>query len=300
MRDARDRNLYITQDTPHLMKTALLMGVVTGLFTVIGCIIGLLLYGKFGVNPLYLAGVCAGLAVIINGGVYTFSDRIMLRMYDTTVVSENIAPELYSKVSQLSMKAGLPMPKIGIINSEAPNSFATGRTPENAVIAVTSGALSLLQRDELEGVLAHELGHIKNGDMFISTLAAVTASTVFLVRWLWTAESKGIFTQVRRLFLSVFILPASLLIRLAVSGSYEYAADETGARISGNPNALADALIRIEESVTEDPMNQGSPAASHLFIVNPFKADTITHLLFVSPPTESRVQTLREMTHVSS
>ncbi|MBU7017199.1 MAG: M48 family metalloprotease [Theionarchaea archaeon] len=282
------------------MKTALLMGVVTGLFMAIGCIIGLLLCGYFGVSPLYLAVVFAGLAVIVNGGVYTFSDRIMLRMYDTTVVSENIAPELYSKVSQLSMKAGLPMPKIGIINNESPNSFATGRAPENAVIAVTSGALSLLQRDELEGVLAHELGHIKNGDMFISTLAAVTASTVFLVKWLWTAESKGLFTQVRRLFLFVLVLPASLLIRLAVSVNYEFAADETGAKISEKPNALADALIRIEESVMETPMLLGNPAASHVFIVNPFKADTITHLLCVSPPLERRVQTLREMAHLSS
>ena len=300
MRCAADRNLYITLDTPHLMKTALLMGVVTGLFMAIGCIIGLLCYGGLSVNPLYLVGVFAGLAVIVNGGVYTFSDRIMLRMYDTTVVSENIAPELYSKVSQLSVKAGLPMPKIGIINSESPNSFATGRAPENAVIAVTSGALSLLQRDELEGVLAHELGHIKNGDMFISTLAAVTASTVFLVKWLWTAESKGVFVQARRLILSLFILPASLLIRLAVSRNYEYAADDIGAKISGKPNALADALIRIQESALETPMNQGSPAASHMFIVNPFRADTIIHLLFVSPPIERRVQTLREMANLSS
>lgn len=283
------------------MKTALLMGVVIGLFAVIGCIVGMFLNLGFGVNPLTVVAVLIGLAVVVTSGTYRFSDRIILKMYDTAVVSENIAPELYSRIFQLSSKAGLPMPRIGIINNETPNAFATGRTPENAVVAVTSGALSLLQRDELEGVLAHELAHIKNGDMFISTMAAVTASIVFPLKWVWTGtETPPVITQVRRLLQFIFVPCAALLIRLAVPQNSEYSADKTGAAISGNPSALADALIRIDESITNSPLKHGSPATSHLFIVNPFRTKSFVRLLFTAPPTELRVQRLREMTHPSS
>ena len=282
------------------MKTALLMGVVIGLFAAIGCIVGMLLNLGFGVNPFTVVAVLIGLAVVVTSGTYRFCDRIILKMYDTAIVSENIAPELYSRIFQLSSKAGLPVPRIGIINNETPNAFATGRTPENAVVAVTSGALSLLRRDELEGVLAHELAHIKNGDMFISTLAAVTASIVFPLKWVWTgSETPIVITQVRRLLQLLFVPCAALLIRLAVPQNSEYSADETGAAISGNPSALADALVRIDESVTHSPLKHGSPATSHLFIVNPFRTKSFVRLLFTAPPTELRVQRLREMTNPS-
>ena len=217
------------------------------------------------------------------------------------IVSENIAPELYSLISQLSLKAGLPMPKIAVINKETPNAFATGRNPENAVIAVTSGALSLLRRDELEAVLAHELGHIKNRDMFISTVVAVMAGTIgylgFMGRMMvWDRGSRrdSGYTQLIGIALFVFIPLAAVLIRLAVSRTREYSADEKGASISGKPDALADALLRIEEAVKRKPMMHGSPATAHLFIVNPFAADSLT-FLSTHPSTRSRVERLRQM-----
>ena len=255
------------------MKTALLMSVVTGLILAIGYVLSLL----FGVNSLYIVLPVFCVTMVLNLLCYLYSDRVVLRMYSAHIVSENIAPELYSKISRLSMKAGLPVPKIAVITSETPNAFATGRTPENAVVAVTSGALSLLQRDELEAVLAHELGHIKNGDMFISTVVAFMTGI---------AGSAG-------------MLLASILVPLTVSRNREYAADKAGAEISGKPHALADALIRIEESVKQHPMEQGSPATAHLFIVNPFNLERLHRLLYqpisAHPSTESRVERLRKM-----
>jgi heat shock protein HtpX len=281
------------------MKTALLMSVLTGLLMATGYIISLL----FDISPMYTVGIAFALAMALNAVSYWYSDRIVLRMYHANIVSENIAPELYSMIYQLSVKAGLPMPKIAIINNETPNAFATGRTPENAVVAVTSGALSLLRREELEAVLAHELGHIKNRDMFISTVAAVIAGTIgylgFMGRWmLWSRGSRkesGYTQLIGVLLLAIFIPLAALLIRMAISRSREYAADESGASISGNPEALADALIRIEESVKRKPMKHGSPATAHLFIVNPFRAESLLYLLSTHPSTKSRVERLRKM-----
>jgi heat shock protein HtpX len=284
------------------MKTALLMSVLTGLLMVTGYIIGLL----FSVPWIYTVTIAFAIALVINFVSYWYSDRIVLKMYGANIVSESIAPELYSMIAHLSTKAQLPMPKIAIINNETPNAFATGRSPETAVVAVTSGALSLLTREELEAVLAHELGHVKNRDMFISTVAAVIAGTIgylgFMGRFmLWSQGSKreSGYTQVIGIvLLAIFIPLAAIMIKLAVSRAREYAADERGAHISGNPNALADALIRIEESVKRNPMNRGSPATAHLFIVNPFRAQSLLHLMSTHPPTDSRVKRLREMAHV--
>lgn len=281
------------------MKTALLMGVLTALLMVTGYIIGLV----FGISPVLTVTVAFAAATALNFVSYWYSDKIVLKMYGADIVSENIAPELYSMISQLSVKANLPMPKIAIINNETPNAFATGRNPENAVVAVTSGALSLLRRDELAAVLAHELGHIKNRDMFISTVAAVIAGTIgwlgFMGRFMiWSRGSRresGYTQLIGLLLLAVFIPLAAMLIRLAVSRTREYAADLSGAEISGKPDALADALVRIEESVKRTPMKHGSPATAHMFIINPFKAESLLHLLSTHPSTTSRVQRLREM-----
>ncbi len=281
------------------MKTALLMGVLTALLVVTGYIIGLV----FGIDPVLTVAVAFAAATALNFVSYWYSDKIVLKMYGADIVSENIAPELYSMISQLSVKANLPMPKIAIINNETPNAFATGRNPENAVVAVTSGALSLLRRDELAAVLAHELGHIKNRDMFISTVAAVIAGTIgwlgFMGRFMiWSRGSRresGYTQLIGLLLLAVFIPLAAMLIRLAVSRTREYAADLSGAEISGKPDALADALVRIEESVKRTPMKHGSPATAHMFIINPFKAESLLHLLSTHPSTVSRVQRLREM-----
>lgn len=284
------------------MKTVLLMSVLTALLMVTGYIVGIVL----GVDPVSTVTGAFALAMALNFISYWYSDRIVLRMYGATTVSEGIAPELYSMISQLSMKAGLPAPKIAIINTETPNVFATGRNPENAVVAVTSGALSLLRREELEAVLAHEIAHIRNKDMFISTVAAVLAGTIgylgFLGRMmLWSRDSQresGYTRLLGAVLLAVFIPMAAMLIRLAVSRGREYAADEGGASISGNPNSLADALIRIEESVKRRPMKHGSPATAHLFIVNPFSAQGFTELWSTHPSTESRVRRLREMARI--
>lgn len=259
------------------MKTALLMSVLTGFFLAIGYVLSFI----FRVNPLYIVVPVFVISMALIALCYLYSDRIVLKMYNAHILSENIAPELYSKVFQLSRKAELPVPKIAVINTETPNAFATGRTPENAVIAVTSGALSLLQRDELEAVLAHELGHIKNGDTFISTVVAFMAGIIGSIAFVGIP------------------LAAATLIRPAVSRRSEYGADERGAEISGKPGALADALIRIEEAVKEYPMELGSPATAHLFIVNPFNVECLPtrlrHLLSVHPPTASRVERLRKM-----
>ena len=280
------------------------MGVLTALLMITGYIISIV----FGLDPYYVVTIAFVLAMSLNLISFWYSDKIVLKMYKAEIVTENIAPELYSMVSTLSMKAGLPMPKIAVINNEIPNAFATGRNSENAVVAVTSGALSLLQRDELEGVLAHELGHIKNRDMFISTMAAVIAGTIgylgFLGRiMLWSRGSRresGYSQLIGVFLLAVFIPLAAMLIRLAVSRSREYEADKEGARISGKPHALADALVRIEQSVKKNPMRHGSPATGHLFIINPFSSENLMTLLSTHPSTRSRVERLREMTKITS
>jgi heat shock protein HtpX len=281
------------------MKTALLMVVLTSVLMAAGYVIGIV----FAVSWFYTVSIAFAVAMVLNFVSYWYSDKIVLKMYGANIVSENIAPELYSMVSRLSVQAQLPMPKIAIINTETPNAFATGRNFENAVIAVTSGALSLLTREELEAVLAHELGHIKNRDMFISTVAAVMASTIgylgFMGRFmLWTRGSRrssGYSQIIGILLLAIFLPLAALLIRLAISRTREYAADEEGALISGNPHALADALLRIEKSVKKNPIKKGSPATAHMFIVNPFRGQNVMELLSTHPSTESRVNRLRNM-----
>jgi heat shock protein HtpX len=273
------------------MKTALLMSVLAALLMATGYVLSYLV----DVDPVYLVVPAFALAMTLNLVAYWYSDKIVLRMYDAQVVSENIAPELYSTIARLSARAQLPMPKIAIINNETPNAFATGRNPENAVVAVTSGALSVLRRDELEAVLAHELGHIKNRDMFISTMAAVIAGTIGNIGFIMRLKGSEYTQSLGMALLVIFMPVTAALIRLAVSRTREYAADEAGATISGKPNALADALIRIEESVKRKPMKQGSPATSHLFIVNPFRSESLINLMSTHPPTASRVEKLREM-----
>lgn len=281
------------------MKTALLMGVVTGLLVLIGYIIGVI----FGIELTFLLAGAFLAAVIMNVMCYFYSDMIVRKMYDVSIVSEKIAPELYAAISRLSMKAGLPMPKIAFINSEVPNAFATGRNPENAVVAVTSGALSLLKGDEMEAVLAHELGHIKNRDMLISTVAAAVAGIIsyvgFAGRWMLSTGDSRRESLIRQVIgdviLTIFVPFAVLLVRMAISRSREFAADESGAFISGKPEALADALLRIEDSVTHSPMKRGNPATAHLFIVNPFPTSRFSTLMSTHPPTQSRVERLRKM-----
>lgn len=243
-------------------------------------------------------------ALIFNIGSYWFSDKIVLKMYKASEAGESEFPELYSMVNELSMYAKIPRPKIYIIPSESPNAFATGRNPAHAVVAVTAGIMRLLTHDELKGVLAHEIGHIKNRDILISTISATLAAVIMMMANMarWAAifgfgrddeDSGG--GLIGLIAASIFAPLAAMLIQMAISRSREYMADETGARISHTPLALASALEKISHASQRTPISHGSPATSHMFIINPFNAGTIAKLFSTHPPVEERIRRLRNL-----
>ncbi|MDS1029130.1 zinc metalloprotease HtpX [Bacillota bacterium LX-D] len=275
------------------IKTVFLMGLLTVLVVLAGKALG-------GNSGMILA---FGFAVVMNGFSYWFSDKIAIKMTRSVPVSRNEAPELYDIVEKLTRNANLPMPKLYITPSPQPNAFATGRNPNHAAVAVTQGIMQLLNREELEGVLAHELAHIKNRDIFIGTLAAVMAGVITtLADW---AQWALIFGGLNRdedegggglAALPLIILGpiAAMLVQMAVSRSREYLADATGAEIAGNANGLASALQKLERAAHAVPMHV-SPATSHLFIVNPFSARSLMNLFSTHPPIEERVRRLHAM-----
>jgi heat shock protein HtpX len=279
----------------NTIKTTLLLGLLTGLIMGFGNYLG-------GSQGLLIAFV---FAVVMNFGSFWFSDRIVLAMYRARPVEESQAPELYAAVHNLTVRAGLPMPKVYVIPSDSPNAFATGRNPSHAAVAVTEGILRLLRREELEGVLAHELAHVKNRDTLISTVAATLAGVVMMlgsmVRW------AAIFGGLRRsdddegggligLIVMAILAPlAALLIQMAISRSREYQADATGAGISRNPLGLAGALEKLATASEQVPM-QASPQTAHMFIVNPLTGATFGRLFSTHPPLEERVKRLQSMT----
>ncbi len=243
------------------------------------------------------------LALLVNLGTYWFSDRIVLKMYRAKVLDEGENIHLQNTVAQLAERAGIPKPKVAIINSEVPNAFATGRGPSSAAVAITSGAMDLLSERELEGVLGHEISHIKNRDTLIMVLAAAIAGAIgyvaFWARWSLlmggNRRNRGGGNLLALILVAVLIPLAALIIRLAISRGREYLADRGGSSFSGSPGALADALSRIEGFVRRRPIRGGNPATSHLFIVNPFRGDSIINLFSTHPPTEERIRRLREM-----
>jgi heat shock protein HtpX len=279
----------------NTIKTTLLLGLLTGLIMGFGNYLG----GSQGLVIAFL------FAVVMNFGSFWFSDRIVLAMYRARPVEESQAPELYAIVHNLTVRAGLPMPKVYVIPSDSPNAFATGRNPSHAAVAVTEGILRLLRREELEGVLAHELAHVKNRDTLISTVAATLAGVVMMlgsmVRW------AAIFGGLRRsdddegggligLIVMAILAPlAAFLIQMAISRSREYQADATGATICRNPLGLAGALEKLATSSERVPM-QASPQTAHMFIVNPLSGATIGRLFSTHPPIEERVKRLQSMT----
>jgi heat shock protein HtpX len=275
------------------MKTAMLLAALTALFLFIGQALG-------GQTGMIIAIV---FAVVMNFGTYWFADKIVLRMYNAQEVTPSDAPELHGVVKDLAMRAGMPMPRVYVIPEETPNAFATGRNPQNAAVAVTAGITRLLNREELRAVLAHELGHVRNRDTLIMTVAATIAGALshLASMAIWGAilggrsddEEGG--NPIAGLLGIVFAPIAAMLIQMAISRSREFMADETGARLSGNPLALASALRKIDEWSKRVPIHQGNPATAHMFIINPFTGEGMARLFSTHPSTEDRVARLESM-----
>ncbi len=279
----------------NYFKTFLLMLVLTGLFILVGTAIG----GKTGA---VYAFVFAGLMNFVS---YWFSDKIVLRMYGAKEVSQSEAPQLYGIVAELTSKANLPMPKVYIMENETPNAFATGRNPEHAAVAVTSGIMRILSKEELMGVIGHELSHIRHRDILISTLAATMAGAITMLARM--AQFGAMFGGGRSnddeggggnnfLFTLIFSIVASIaamLIQMAISRSREYLADAGGAHLS-NPLYLARALGKLEMASKRIPM-EANPSTAHMFIVNPLTGGGVLSLFSTHPPIEERIARLEEM-----
>ncbi len=277
------------------VRSTLLMGCMVGLLMFVGFLVG-------GGSP-QIVLLFFVMALGINLLTYWFSDRIVLGMYRAKVLEEGENLPLQNMVSRLAARAGIPKPKVALIPSNVPNAFATGRGPSSSAIAVTTGALDLLPEKELEGVLGHEISHIKNRDTLVMVLAAAIAGAIgyvaFWARWSLYAGSnrrnEGQSNILAFILLAVLIPIAAMIIRLAISRGREYSADRGGAGISGRPGELADALERIDGYVRNRPVTGGNPATAHLFIVNPFRGDSIVNLFSTHPPTKERVRRLREL-----
>lgn len=279
----------------NTLKTTLLMALLSGILVAVGGAIG----GSHG------AAIMLLISLGMNFFSYWYSDSIVLRAYSAQEVTAEQAPELYRLVANLAANAGLPMPKVCIIDSDVPNAFATGRNPSHAAVAVTTGIMRVLQYDELGGVLAHELSHIKHRDTLISTIAASIAGVISMIANIaqWAAifgmgrsdddDNGGL---VGSLFTIIVAPIAAMLIQMAISRSREYEADKSGGQICGNPLALASALEKIEYYAQHArPMEQATPATSHLFIVNPLKNSglALMSLFSTHPATADRIARLR-------
>jgi len=276
----------------NIFKTTLLLTVMTVLFMLVGRALG-------GQNGMLMALV---FAAILNFVSYFFSDKIALAAYRAQPISRDDLPRVYNIVERLSQKVGLPTPKVYLIPTDSPNAFATGRNPHHASVAVTQGILGLLNDDELEGVIAHELGHVRNRDILISSIVATLAGAI---TWLAQVAKWGMifggFGRDRNErggggiagLIMIFLAPfAAMLIQLAVSRSREYGADETGARWTGNPYALASALAKIDAYSKQRPL-VASPSTAHLFIIQPFLGGfSFGNLFSTHPPTAKRIERL--------
>ncbi len=277
----------------NTLKTGLLLGALTGLFMLIGGLFG----GQQGVVIAFL------FAMVMNFGSYWFSDRLVLRMYRAQPVSEDQAPELHAMVKNLALKASLPMPSVYIVPGDTPNAFATGRDENHAVVAVTEGLLRILSRDELEGVISHELSHIKNRDMLVGSIAATLAGAIVMLANMaqWAAlfgggrdEEEGGSGILGLILMAVLAPLAATIIQMSISRSREYLADEGGAQVSGKPYSLAGALEKLSRASRAIPM-EANPSTAHLFIVNPLTGRSLMNLFSTHPPIEERIARLRSM-----
>jgi heat shock protein HtpX len=277
-------------------KTTLLLSLLTVLLVAMGGAVG-------GSAGMLLAFV---MAAVMNFGSYWFSDKIVLRMYGAQEIERSDNPAFYDMVQLLAHKAALPMPKVYIIPDQSPNAFATGRNPSHAAVAATEGILRILSPEELEGVMAHELGHVKNRDILISTIAATFAGAISMIGSMlqWGAmlgagrdneEGGGIAGLVGSLAMAILAPFMAMLIQMAVSRSREYLADATGAEICGKPRALASALGRLQNASAQIPMHDATPATAHMFIVNPLTGGGLMSLFSTHPPMEERIARLQAM-----
>lgn len=285
----------------NILKTGLLLAALTGLLLLVGDALG-------GTSGLTIALI---LAAVMNLGSYWFSDKIALAMVGAHAVSVQEAPELYQIVAEVAAQADLPMPRVYIVNTASPNAFATGRDPKHAAVAVTAGILNILDADELAGVLGHELAHVRNRDTLIAAVAATLAGAITYLAQLgqWglflggyggsgsgrDGRSGNGLGLIGVLLLVVLAPIAALLIQLAISRNREYHADADGARITGQPLALANALERLEQGVARRPMQNVPAAAAPLFIVNPLRPGVLSALFSDHPPTPERIARLRQM-----
>lgn len=266
------------------LKTMVLMVTLTLMLVAAGAVIG----GKSGMTFALI------MAFGMNFITYWFSDKIVLRMYRARQVTEAEAPELYSMVARLSQAAAMPMPKVYTIDQDQPNAFATGRNPQNGAVAVTTGIMRILTREELEGVIGHELAHIKHRDILVGTIAATIAGAIsYLAQMAQWAAIFGGRSNDRGAMMIVGPI-AAMLVQMAISRSREYKADEAGARIAGNPVYLANALKKLHMASQRIPMDV-NPATSHMFIVNPLSGGALLKLFSTHPPMEERVKRLEAM-----
>ncbi|MDD5224426.1 MAG: zinc metalloprotease HtpX [bacterium] len=281
------------------VKTVLLLGALTGFFILIGGMAG----GRQGII------IAFALAVVMNFFSYWFSDKIVLAMYKAQEVTEAQSPDLYRIVAGLTQKAGMPMPKVYIIPSQSPNAFATGRNPAHAAVAVTEGMLKLANSAELEGVLAHELTHVKNRDTLICAIAATVAGAIMVLASMarWSAIFGGLGGRggerqnniIGLLFMAILAPFAAMLIQMAISRSREYLADDGAADLTGNPNGLASALGKLASYSQRIPLD-ANPSTAHMFIVNPLSAKNFGRFFSTHPPIEERIERLRRKTGMSA
>jgi len=277
-------------------KTVLLMGVLTVILVLAGNLIG----GQGGMM------IAFAFAIVMNFGSYWFSDKIVLRMYHGRELSQQDNPSLFQTVQELAGRAGLPMPRLYLIEGEQPNAFATGRDPEHAALAVTEGILKSLPPDQLRGVLGHELAHVKHRDILIGTLAATMAGAISMIasmaQWAMIfgggqrSNDRNGGSPIGSLVMLIVAPIAAMLVQMAISRSREFEADAGGAQISGNPLALAGALRTLDAKSAAIPM-EASPATAHMFIVNPLSGGGLARLFSTHPPMEERIARLEQMAY---
>lgn len=283
----------------NTLKTFLLMGALTVLLVLVGNLIG----GQTGM------GIAFGLAVVMNFASYWFSDTIVLKMYRAKEVSESEMPDLFRMTSELVGRAGLPMPRLYVINNDQPNAFATGRNPQKSAVAVTTGLLRLLPAQEVRGVIAHELAHIKHRDILVGTIAATIAGAISMLanmaQWALifgggrSSDNEEGSNPIAMIVMMIVAPIAAMLIQMAISRSREFLADQGGAEMAGDPLSLARALRTLDRKSAEIPM-AASPATAHMFIVSPLRGGGLTKLFSTHPPMEERIARLEQMVYGSA